>query len=81
MIELGIIYGVTAICLITLSKAALMYIEERINIPDKVVKYIYQYNTSCNSCLTFWVVLLFSLSLYTASIGWVVALIVEKLKK
>jgi len=81
MIETGIIYGAVVICMITLSKAALMYVEERTFLPNTVINLIYKYNVLCNSCLTFWIVLLFSLSLPIASIGWIVALIVEKLKK
>lgn len=75
----GVIYGFTLVCTLTLLKSIIFWIDSKITIPPKIQKILYGFAGLCSSCLTFWLLLIFFLSLPIASIGWVAAKVVEKI--
>lgn len=71
----GILLGCVVICLITLIKSAITLLTK-----DTSNKHIDAFLRTCDSCLSFWVTLTLTFDFFVASIGWVIALFVVKLK-
>lgn len=74
----GLIWGMVIICLVTLLKSIIEFAIGRF---DKVNKWLYIILSSCNTCITFWVVLALSFNLYYACIAWCTASIISRFSK